>query len=100
MPRTFVGPLVLALSTFPFATLLQLFHLPKFYLQYIIRICLGLFLTFAFVKFRDQVSKVFGNEIGKYFLLITCSQFHLLFYMSRTLPNIFALFLGDQFKTK
>ena len=85
----------MALFSYPFVSLIQLFQLPKFYFQYVVRICLGLLLTFAFVKFRSQVSEVFGKDISKYFLLITISQFHLLFYMSRTLPNSFALFLGE-----
>ena len=48
----------------------------------------------AFGFFRKEVARKFGNEAGVALTIITLAQFHLPFYMSRTLPNTFALILG------
>lgn len=44
--------------------------------------------------FNKQVKKKFGHHAEAFFVVLTAIQFHLLFYSSRPLPNIFALALG------
>lgn len=44
-------------------------------------------------RLRKAVKKVYGQEISGYFILILCSQFHILFYAGRPLPNTLALLL-------
>jgi alpha-1,6-mannosyltransferase len=44
---------------------------------------------------RRAVSRRFGRLTGLFFTLFTCSQFHVPFWMGRTLPNMFALLPGQ-----
>ncbi|KAK9369631.1 Alg9-like mannosyltransferase family-domain-containing protein [Lipomyces kononenkoae] len=88
VPRTFIGALVVSLLTKPF----QLFDpLPsKFTLQYICRGILGVINWASIVSLRHTVSKVFGRSTALWFALLQYTQFHIPYYASRTLPNMFA----------
>eukprot|EP01117_Protostelium_nocturnum_P005230 TRINITY_DN1902_c0_g1_i2.p1 TRINITY_DN1902_c0_g1~~TRINITY_DN1902_c0_g1_i2.p1 ORF type:complete len:489 (+),score=42.80 TRINITY_DN1902_c0_g1_i2:213-1679(+) len=103
VPRSFVGPLCLSLLSSPFHLLLQFFfHLfppsfsfsQKLFTQIIVRSSLGFLVVFALCRFRRSIEIIYGREIAKYFIMISSLfQFHLMFYSTRTLPNIFALIL-------
>ena len=53
--------------------------------------------SLAFLNFlalhclRRSLIQKYGSIAGKCFVLICCTQFHLMFYLGRPLPNIFAL---------
>jgi alpha-1,6-mannosyltransferase len=100
VPRTFIGPLVLATLSSP----LFLFwkgHTDKILTLYLVRVVLGFLNSFAISKFRKFLSNKFGYDVSIIFIVLTCSQFHLLFYISRTLPNSFAfglVLLGLSYK--
>ena len=55
------------------------------------RIILQFCFVYSYSQFIKSVSLVHGKHISKWITLLFVSQFHFLFYSSRTLPNIFAL---------
>ena len=72
VPRTFLGSIALASTSFPFHYLLHnVLHLPKFYSLYLCRGMLGLFCWDAFVSFRRGVSYRFGERAGRLTVLLT-----------------------------
>ncbi|TNN09802.1 putative Dol-P-Man:Man(7)GlcNAc(2)-PP-Dol alpha-1, 6-mannosyltransferase isoform 1 [Schistosoma japonicum] len=93
VPRSFLGCLLVGSIVSPIIYLSTLLRMDKFISQYIVRICLGLLTTLSLIKFSHCVKKVFGKHVYLRFFMICCSQFHLAFYASRALPNIYALML-------
>lgn len=49
----------------------------------------------SLTRLRAAVDRRFGRLTGAAFLLLTALQFHLPFYMSRTLPNVLAMGLTN-----
>ncbi|KAF2074382.1 hypothetical protein CYY_004316 [Polysphondylium violaceum] len=98
IPRTFIGSLVVSFFSKPIIlTITDVYwrffskQVSKLIGLYVVRSVLAFLSFLALSQFRRAISSKFGKDTGIWFILITCSQFHLLFYMSRPLPNIFAL---------
>ncbi|KAM4614773.1 dol-P-Man:Man(7)GlcNAc(2)-PP-Dol alpha-1,6-mannosyltransferase [Polymixia lowei] len=91
VPRTFLGPLFLSVLCSPIVFLTSLLNTPKFYTQLMIRGCLGACVMGALWHMQREVRRQLGSTVAGLFCLICASQFHLMFYSTRTLPNIFAL---------
>ncbi len=119
VPRTFIGPLFVSVLSYPMSRIAYFLTDDLFVCQLIglytavkiektkrregfckkswlcfflkARFTLGLLVALAFFHFTDTVRKLYGPKVAKYTILITITQFHFCFYMSRTLPNTFAL---------
>ncbi|KAL2154429.1 hypothetical protein VTH82DRAFT_3105 [Thermothelomyces myriococcoides] len=85
VPRTFVGPVLLAGFAQPIVALVGFQHA-----QFIVRAILGLFNAACMLVFASNLRRAHGAGTARWYLLLQASQFHVIFYASRTLPNMFA----------
>lgn len=90
VPRTFLGAILLSLIGWP---LVQLFpSLSPIDQQVLVRIILSTFVVFSLGKFASGgVRSLFGSVTAQITIVLLLCQFHLVFWASRTLPNMFAL---------
>uniref|UniRef100_A0A182PZJ9 Mannosyltransferase n=1 Tax=Anopheles farauti TaxID=69004 RepID=A0A182PZJ9_9DIPT len=57
----------------------------------IFRFTIAATVVFAWNRLKKTILHRFGVTVGVWFMLITATQFHFMFYLSRPLPNIMAL---------
>jgi alpha-1,6-mannosyltransferase len=95
VPRTFLGPLILSWGChvirwilYPFYDLASHAEAVQFVARLILMIA-TIVQWFGMAQAIDKRTKSF--IMGTYLLIITACQFHLTFYMSRMLPNCFAV---------
>ncbi|KAI9911146.1 hypothetical protein PsorP6_009683 [Peronosclerospora sorghi] len=93
VPRTFLGSLMVANLSQPFSWVLETLGFQKFGMQLVTRWILGMITLSALIFFSDSVGMRFGRDTSRFLLFICTCQFHLLFYITRTLPNVYALAL-------
>ncbi|RDA87988.1 hypothetical protein CP532_3425 [Ophiocordyceps camponoti-leonardi (nom. inval.)] len=85
VPRTFVGPVLLAGVAQPLLAVFGFRHA-----QFLVRALLGFANAAALLVFRTRLSTAFGSGVGRWWIFFIVSQFHVQYYLSRTLPNMFA----------
>lgn len=85
VPRTFIGALMLAGTAQPILWLKEALDR-----QMVVRGILGAFNALSLIVYATGVRKAFGNSVAGWFVLFQASQFHVFYYASRTLPNMFA----------
>ncbi|EEP75775.1 conserved hypothetical protein [Uncinocarpus reesii 1704] len=93
VPRTFVGALLLAGVARPLIWINA-----KLQSQLLVRGILGAFNAVALMFYARAVRRAFGKEAGVWYILLQASQFHVIYYASRTLPNMFAF--GIMFRSE
>lgn len=59
-----------------------------------VRSILGLFNAGCLMRYRNGLTGAFGEDVGRWYMLLQATQFHVVFYASRTLPNMFAFGLS------
>ena len=89
VPRTFIGPVLLAAFAQPVVALVGFQHA-----QLVVRALLGLFNAVSLLAFAANLRRAYGPGAARWYLLLQASQFHVVFYASRTLPNMFAFGLS------
>ncbi|POS85132.1 cysteine proteinase, partial [Erysiphe pulchra] len=90
VPRSFVGSLALAILSKP---LVVFTNAHGYNTQLIVRGFMGLLNAFSILRYKNALAKAYGRDTGRWFILLLASQFHVIYYASRTLPNTFAFFL-------
>ncbi|EGW29857.1 uncharacterized protein SPAPADRAFT_63472 [Spathaspora passalidarum NRRL Y-27907] len=104
VPRTFIGSLFVAGVTKVFLLFNSLFGIEYFQgtqleLQKLVRAIVGISNVFSLIYLRESLNKVNFRDkkknnkgvIGFWYTVLLISQYHLLYYSSRTLPNFLAL---------
>ncbi|KAF8543400.1 Alg9-like mannosyltransferase family-domain-containing protein [Trichophaea hybrida] len=89
VPRSFVGPLLLAYASAPFRILFGSWVDE----QTIVRGTLALTTSLALGYYIHRIRSSYGATTARVYTLLQLTQFHLPYYASRTLPNTFALTL-------
>nr|CAG4643891.1 EOG090X04MD [Lepidurus arcticus] len=91
VPRTFIAPLAVSTLATPLIIMVDFFELSKFNSQLIVRGVLAILVLSTLYQFQKTVSEIFGHSVSLWFLAISTSQFHFLYYCSRPLPNTMVL---------
>ncbi|KAK6349924.1 dolichyl-P-Man:Man(7)GlcNAc(2)-PP-dolichol alpha-1,6-mannosyltransferase [Orbilia brochopaga] len=62
--------------------------------QIIVRALIGIFNCCIMILFSRRASRVYGKGAARWYLVLQAGQFHIMYYASRTLPNMLAFGLA------
>ncbi|CCI40877.1 unnamed protein product [Albugo candida] len=95
VPRTFIGAICLTVLSYPIKYVLydMIQCCSIWSIQIIVRCMLAFAGWIALCALKRSISSRFGKDTATCFILICSSQFHLFYYLGRTLPNMFAFIL-------
>ncbi|KAF5026786.1 hypothetical protein F66182_1140 [Fusarium sp. NRRL 66182] len=85
VPRTFIGAVLLAGLGQPIIALVGFQHA-----QLVVRGLLGAANVAALLTFRYSLKRAYGAGVSAWWVVLMASQFHINYYVSRTLPNMYA----------
>ncbi|CAH1970843.1 unnamed protein product [Acanthoscelides obtectus] len=91
VPRTFLGPMFISLLAAPIVCIFEALHINKFWTQYLVRTILAACVIGSFTLLSKTLEKQFGSRWLQWFIAVTVTQSHFMFYLSRPLPNIMVL---------
>lgn len=91
VPRSFIGVCAISSIGMPFQQLLIHLRYGGLVQQILFRLVYIVITCSIMIYFRRAISQKFSNRTAQLFMIIFAAQFHLNFYMSRTLPNTYAL---------
>ncbi|XP_011349260.2 probable Dol-P-Man:Man(7)GlcNAc(2)-PP-Dol alpha-1,6-mannosyltransferase isoform X1 [Ooceraea biroi] len=89
--RSFLGPIIVSGIASPIVAGINYLKLNKFLAQYVVRATLGLLVIITLKLYRHALQNIFGLQFTKWFVAITVTQYHFMYYLSRPLPNIMAM---------
>lgn len=89
VPRTFLGAVILAGLGQPIIALVGFQHA-----QLVVRGLLGAANVAALLTFKNLLKKSHGQGVAAWWVVLMASQFHINYYLSRTLPNMYAFGLS------
>lgn len=90
VPRTFIGPLLIGLLSWPVRLVVKDALMA-------VRLTMALLGASCLAFFLDSLSRALGEWVSWWCGLLMLTQFHLLYYISRPLPNTFALYSCNSF---
>ncbi|KAK4057442.1 alpha-1,6- mannosyltransferase [Microbotryomycetes sp. JL221] len=90
--RSFIPPALLAAISYP---VIAVGHSLSFWttgldVQITVRAILSLVNAFSLIWFMRKVRRAFGPSVARMTIALMATQFHVMFWMSRTLPNMLA----------
>ena len=91
VPRSFIGPLLIAILTRLPHEILRLLGFDKMWSLLLVRSILGFISLLAYKHFKNAVTHRYGSKVSKLMTYLVACSFHLPFYMTRTLNNVYAL---------